>query len=492
MRFSKVILFLSTTVALAACEVDVSETLDASDTSAAADALPETDTDFDPDGTDALDVAEDTAEDAVDTDASDAPDVEDVSLGELVEVPAEPDPDAETEPMGEQTECGQPRLFTGRGLRRAPYIQSVFTESARIAWTDTFGASGFVHFNVLGTDEWYRVDAEPRVFTMQETNDVEDYTAYEVALVNLPTDSTICYEVYVDGALLVAGASFHTAWTTHDKPVRILAMGDSGNGTTEQLAVRDRMMEVEADLFLHLGDMAYGSGTYPEFEAFVFGVYRDLMAAIPAWPTPGNHEYKTGLADGYIGVYYLPEQAPNPLEQEYYYSFDYGNVHFISIDSNEFRYLTTISASDEDMLGWLERDLAAAQDSDWIIAFMHHPPYSSGSHGNTNWLLEVVVPMLEDAGVDLVLAGHDHHYERTLPVFAGEVAEENPDALTYVVAGAGGAGLREALGDWWTDTVDFATHNFLHLEIDGCQARGTAIGLNGEIVDTFELVGCQD
>ena len=429
------------------------------------------------------------ARDTADIDAGDT--LADVPQPESVDGPATPDPSAETEPMGAPTECGNPRIFTGRGLRRAPYVQSVFPDRARLAWTDTFGSDGFVHYSVAGSDEWYRVPAESTVFTTEMTNDVEEYTAYEARLRPLPADSLICYEIYVDGTLLVADGSFRTAWTTHDKPVRILAMGDSGNLSPEQFGVRDRMMEVESDVFLHLGDMAYGDGTFPEFEGRVFAVYRDLMAAVPSWPTPGNHEYNTGLADGYLGVYYLPEQASRPMDQEYYYSFDYGNVHFISLDSNEYRYITTLGSGDDDMLGWLERDLAAAQDADWIITFMHHPPYSSGSHGNTNWVLEVIVPMLEDAGVDLVLAGHDHNYERTHPILDEEVAPDAANAMTYVVAGAGGAGLREAPGDWWTAAVDDQTHNFLYLEIDGCEARGTAIGLNGETVDEFELVGCR-
>lgn len=466
-----------------------------------ADAAEVTDADVTPDTDDVVTDDSETADvgDLADSDiifASDTVDATpdtapDASDRVPVDGPATPDPSAETESMGAPTECGNPRIFTGRGLRRAPYVQSVFTDRARVAWTDTFGAEGFVHYSVAGSDEWFRTSAESEVFTTDRTADTEEYTAYEARLRGLPADSLICYEVYVDGALLVADGSFRTAWTTRDKPVRVLAMGDSGNLSPEQFAVRDRMMEVESDVFLHLGDMAYGDGTFPEFEERVFAVYRDLMSAIPAWPTPGNHEYKTGLADGYIGVYYLPEQAPRATDNEYYYSFDYGNVHFISLDSNEYRYVTTLGPGDDDMLGWLERDLEEAQDADWIIAFMHHPPYSSGSHGNTNWVLQVIVPMLEEAGVDLVLAGHDHHYERTHPILGEEVAPDAANAMTYVLAGAGGAGLREATGDWRTSAVDDQIHNFLYLEIDGCEARGTAIGLNGETVDEFELVGCR-
>jgi hypothetical protein len=92
----------------------------------------------------------------------------------------------------------------------------------------------------------------------------------------------------------------------------------------------------------------------------------------------------------------------------------------------------------------------------------------------------------------LVLAGHDHQYERSHEIFEGEIAEV-PGALTYIVAGSGGAGVRDATwGNWWTDVLNDTVHNFLYLEIDGCTATGTAIGIDGEAVDTFEMTSCDD
>ncbi len=97
---------------------------------------------------------------------------------------------------------------------------------------------------------------------------------------------------------------------------------------------------------------------------------------------------------------------------EAYYAFDYGNIHFISLESYE-----TDRSPGGAMMTWLENDLAA-NDKDWVIAFWHHPPYTKGSHdsdteGRLIDMREVALPILEAYGVDLVLGGHSHSYERS-------------------------------------------------------------------------------
>lgn len=403
--------------------------------------------------------------------------------------PDAPPPDAPRADTGPIiTECGTPS-FPGADLRRQPYLQSVTSTSARVAWTTRSGGTPRVRF-WRGTDPSTVVTASSEAFARARTGDTEDYVAHDALLTGLVADGHYCYEVLDGDTVLATGLRLHSAWTAPNA-IRILAFGDSGDGSTAQRALRDEMLVHEFDVFLHLGDMAYGAGRFTEFEANVFGIYEGFLHSVPTYPAIGNHEYMTGRAQPYLDVYYLFEQALRPADQERYYSFDYGDVHFIALDSNPEMLATLSSTSTDDMLDWARADLAAT-DATWRIAFFHHPPYSSGAHGSDEALWDDVLPLLEDGGIDLVLVGHDHHYERSVPITDGAAAAAGDvEAITYIVAGAGGASLRDAPGDWFTANVNDSVNNFLLLDIDGCDAHGEAIDQNGSVVDSFDLDGCE-
>ena len=137
------------------------------------------------------------------------------------------------------------------------------------------------------------------------------------------------------------------------------------------------------------------------------------------WPTLGNHDGRSADSTTESGPYYDIFSLPRNGEAggvasgtEAYYSFDYGNMHFICLDSNE-----TDRSADGAMMTWLEADLAA-NDKEWVIAFWHHSPYSKGHYdsdelGRSIDLRQNAVPLLERYGVDLVLTGHSHSYERS-------------------------------------------------------------------------------
>lgn len=391
-------------------------------------------------------------------------------------------------PIGSGGPCGVPARVDEAPLIRLPYLQSVFPSSARVAWTAPRDGHATVRYAPLGSDQWREVDANARPFPMSYTGYLEDYVAYDATMVGLEPETIVCYELWFDGLPVVAGAGFETAITSHDRPLSILALGDSGTGSGEQYRVSDQMAAINADVFLHLGDMAYGEGTFFQFELFMFQVYAPIMHRLAMWPTIGNHEYKTNFGQPYLDVYYLPEMAVLPEDQEYFYSFDYGNVHFVSVDSNDRRLLLSIGDVEDDMLEWLEADLEAS-DAEWKIVFMHHPPYSSSERDINRLVRSSLLPIFERTGVDLVLAGHDHHYERTIPILSGE-PNDTDEAITYIVSGAGGAGLRFAYGDWFTASMFHARHSFMHIVIDGCTAYGRSVDLNGVDVDVFEINGC--
>jgi len=130
----------------------------------------------------------------------------------------------------------------------------------------------------------------------------------------------------------------------------------------------------------------------------------------------GNHETYAGEPIPYFDIFTLPTQGEAggvPSGTEHYYSFDYGPVHFICLDSQ-----SSNRQPGSPMLTWLENDLSATQ-ARWTVAYWHHPPYSHGSH-NSDTEIELIemrqnaLPILEAHGVDLVLCGHSHAYERSM------------------------------------------------------------------------------
>jgi len=144
--------------------------------------------------------------------------------------------------------------------------------------------------------------------------------------------------------------------------------------------------------------------------------FNRLLANTVLWPVYGNHDERRWT---YFRIFDLPENAEAggvASHTENYYSIDYSNIHFVMLDSQ---------ASDRskagDMANWLKRDLAQNKKT-WVIAAFHHPPYTKGSHdsddssdsrGRMQEMRENILPVLEEGGVDLVLSGHSHMYERS-------------------------------------------------------------------------------
>ncbi len=208
-------------------------------------------------------------------------------------------------------------------------------------------------------------------------------------------------------------------------PFRTWVLGDSGNASSNQIAVRDAMLNKtpSPDIILHMGDIAYDDGTDTEFTTNHFSIYENILCHTPLWPTLGNHEANSSSSATGLGPYYEAHVLPASGQAggvssgtEAYYSFDYANAHFIVLDSMDSNRMTN-----GPMLTWLQADLAATSQ-EWVIAFWHHPPYTKGTHdsddvsdsaGRLIDVRENVLPILEAGGVDLVLGGHSHIYERS-------------------------------------------------------------------------------
>ena len=371
--------------------------------------------------------------------------------------------------------CGiwMPLLASDNTIVRGPYLQLGTPTSIVVKWRTADSTESRVCYSKTlgGPSKCFTATPVPVTIspicedTIYPCPSPTTMFAYEVTLRGLKADTKYYYSVQAgDGKpLKVQTNSLRPEWEgpvyeaqdpkehffvtapTCAKPTRIWVLGDPGTDWPgKQDAVRDAFYEsnasnpngqYSADLWLLLGDNAYVDWFYnPDTKEWVYGYdegsdgalqtafhnyyYKTLRQSV-VWPTRGNHEPFDG---GYYDFFTLPtkgEAGGVPSGTEEWYSFDYGNIHFISLDSSEPSDLSVGGP----MYEWVKAD-AARTDKDWVIAFWHHPPYSKGSHDSDNndpidgdpilvTMRENFLPVLEGAGVDLVLSGHSHSLERS-------------------------------------------------------------------------------
>ncbi len=299
---------------------------------------------------------------------------------------------------------------------RGPYLQIATPNSMTVCWRTSVPDISKVYY---GTTQSYT----DSVFDQALVTD--HFTKISGLLPNTKYYYAVCSgsEILRDGAEQyfitppLTGTSMRT---------RIWTMGDMGIGSHEQNQVRDAYYNYMGgdytNLFLALGDNAYTSGTDEEYSNnFFTNHYEDLLAKTVVYSTCGNHDYYSAWGSNQTGPYYDIFNFPKngeaggvPSGNEAYYSFNYANIHFISLESNIDSFgMTNLNQ----MATWLLSDLAN-NTLTWTIVIFHCAPYSMGYHNtdvsdNGIYMRENIVPILESYNVDLVLSGHAHDYERT-------------------------------------------------------------------------------
>jgi len=221
----------------------------------------------------------------------------------------------------------------------------------------------------------------------------------------------------------------------------------------------ERSSENRLSGMLMLGDNAYDDGTDQEYQDAVFNEaerFGLLMKNLPFWSTPGNHDYNSinrfDPPEQHVGPYFEIMDVPTNGEAgglatgtELYYSFDYANTHFISLNSELLGWVPSQGFDDQNpMLIWLRQDLAA-NTQDWTIVYFHEPPYSKGSHDSDAFfeififgMRENYVPVFDEFGVDLVLSGHSHVFERSFKIRGHYGTSDTWDASTMLIDGSSG------------------------------------------------------
>jgi hypothetical protein len=301
---------------------------------------------------------------------------------------------------------------------RGPYLQKVNQNSVIVRWKTNVPTDSRVDYGISTVN-----------LNNTFTNPVFS-TNHEVHINGLNAASTYFYGVGHYSSLIQQSANMYfETMPINGEPgnYEFLVLGDCGTGYQEQIDVKNAVMSSYGNHFdgvLLLGDNAYQSGFDSEYETNFFSKYTEIFENTVIWPAPGNHDYNNHIpfspSPAYFEVFNVPTNAEAggvPTGTEKYYSFEYGNIHFISLDS----YDEPRSATAQ-MATWLQADLTANTKL-WTVAYWHHPPYTKGSHDSDNdnfldgELVEMrqeILPILEQHGVDLIFNGHSHSYERSM------------------------------------------------------------------------------
>jgi hypothetical protein len=261
------------------------------------------------------------------------------------------------------------------------------------------------------------------------------------------------------------GAPAHTVayqpFPADDPPaLRVAVVGDVGDSgrriDATGAAVAALAGDDPFDVLLLLGDNVYPDGDPAELPSTVFEPFADVLDdGTDLLAIVGNHD--VAHDDAQLAALDMPG---------HWWAARYGDVLIVGLDSNR--------ANDPLQLEWLERTLSDTTAT-WKIVALHHPPYSAGYQGSNRATRDAFVPLFERHGVQLVLSGHDHDYQRSIVI----------NGVTYVVTGAA-AGTRRTGEEEFT-AVSFSWHSYVELGIYSDRIVGRALNQDNQMADQWTI-----
>ncbi|UCG93255.1 MAG: metallophosphoesterase [candidate division WOR-3 bacterium] len=320
--------------------------------------------------------------------------------------------------------------------------------------TPTSSPTNSIYINWNTENEESTIVAYGLTTSLEDTIRIPGIRSYHhVELTSLVPATEYFYQVLPDGDI-----NEFTTFPTYADTFFFAAFGDTRSDSAAHHSVIDRMAAYEFAFMMHSGDLVSNGDETSDWITF-FNVEDTLLQSKHFMPSIGNHEDPFWCYDT---LFALPDS-------EDYYSVNYVNAHCIILNSE-----MDLDGIQRD---WLIDDLIAASSDttiDWIFAIFHHPPYSSGNHGSQLDVRDAWCPLFEQYGVDIVFSGHDHNYERTIPI----------NGVVYIVTGGGGAPLHSVGTSAWTAYSE-ETYHFCLIRIAGKTLLLKAIKPDGTVFDTL-------
>src|SRR5437870_1872815 len=371
---------------------------------------------------------------------------------------------------------------------RYPYIQNVTSDRVSVLWATLESGAGVAEYSPDGIN-FNRVTAQSHTFTAADAGTTRDFVQYQANITGLQPATDYVYRVSVNGFEVTPGGAtrFRTAGPG---PFNFIVLGDSGYASAEQYAIAQRILAESPSLVLHTGDVVYNPGGTPGttidlYQRNYFNYYYQTMSSVPFFPSLGNHDYGPSAAP-YLAIHALPTENVPFADRHKYYSYDWGNVHFISLDGHE--SLERAVNSGGPMLQWLENDLRSTRQF-WRIVYFHYPPYAAGPNMNdphSALVRQHIVPILEAYGVQVVLTGHEHSYQRSQPLRKSAFVTADV-GTNYISSGGGGALLYPVYDNYPIAAFGKSTFHYLRSEVRGTKITFHAIRHDDAEIDTYTV-----
>jgi Icc-related predicted phosphoesterase len=286
-------------------------------------------------------------------------------------------------------------------------------------------------------------------------------TRHEVLLDGLEPGIAYGYWIATNGYPISAPARFRTAPAEPEAAFTFVAFGDTRTGHDRHRQITTSILQRMPDFAVHTGDLVTHGEYDSEWEAF-FEIEQPLLANVPLFPSPGNHDANDRR---YFDAFVLPGN-------ERWYAFDWGSARIVCLQIDAIVPFGTQS----EQVRWLESTLAATTQ-EWVIVVFHVPPWDAVTDEVMNQAVRInLVPLFEQYGVDLVLNGDSHNYQRSMV-----------NGVTYVVTAGGGAELYYISQPGPNTDAYYNGHHFVEFTVQGDSLTGTALTAEGSVVDTFRL-----
>ena len=366
---------------------------------------------------------------------------------------------------------GRVEAGTPRDILFGPYVNNVDQHSAKVLWVTAAEMDSAVHLLASPGGAADASGVEVRESAIEGRPEV----LHTAALTGLSPG--VAYQYVVSCRRDSVRGRFQTAPGTESRQaVRFVVYGDTRSHPDRHRQVAEAIKrELPLGFVLHVGDLVKDGTRWDDWRRDFFDPTWDLFSQTALWPVRGNHEKHAVL---YRELFDLPGK-------EFYYSFDFGNLHIVVLDCYSHEDLADGRGPDRnlagpEMLRWLKADLASSK-AEWTVVGYHVPTFNIGGHGST-WGRDDVLPILEQHGVDVVVCGHSHLYERFKPI-----GPKGGKPIIHVVTGGGGATLRRTLPSPILAVAASKPHYCL-FTVEGKRLTMQAKTPGGKVIDAFELV----